>query len=53
MKKCEYQPGSTWASVSINTRINDCDGLYIIGPESDPIRRCGLVGVGVSLRVWA
>jgi len=26
-------------------------GLYIIGPESGTIRRCGLFGVGVSL--WA
>ena len=30
-----------------------CDGLYMIGPGSEPIRRCGLVGVGVSLWVWA
>jgi hypothetical protein len=27
-----------------------CD-LYMFGPGSDTIRRCGLVGVGVSL--WA
>jgi hypothetical protein len=24
-------------------------GLYILGPVSGTIRRCGLVGVGVSL----
>jgi hypothetical protein len=27
----------------------DCDGLYMLGPGSGAIRRCGLVGVGVSL----
>ena len=26
-----------------------CDGLYMLGPESGTIRRCVLVGVGVSL----
>ena len=26
-----------------------CDGLYILGPGSGIIWRCGLVGVGVSL----
>ena len=25
-----------------------CDGLYMLGPESGTIRRCGLVGVGVA-----
>ena len=30
-----------------------CDGLYILGPGSGTIRRCGLVGVGVSLWMWA
>jgi hypothetical protein len=28
------------------------DGLYMLGPGSGTIRRCGL-GVGVSLWVWA
>jgi hypothetical protein len=28
------------------------DGLYMLGPGSSTIRRCGLVGVGVSLWVW-
>ena len=27
----------------------ECDGLYMLGPGSGTIRRCGLVGVGVSL----
>jgi hypothetical protein len=31
----------------------ECDGLYILGPGSGIIWRCGLVGVGVSLWVWA
>jgi hypothetical protein len=30
-----------------------CDGLYMLGPGSGIIRRCDLVGVGVSLWVWA
>ena len=29
------------------------DGLYMIGPGNGTIRRCDLVGVGVSLWVWA
>ena len=29
--------------------VNVCDGLYILGPGSGPIRRCGLVGIGVAL----
>jgi hypothetical protein len=29
------------------------DGLYMLGPGSGTIRRCGLVGVGVSVWVWA
>ena len=31
----------------------ECDGLYMLGPGSGTIRRCGPVGVGVSLWVWA
>ena len=27
--------------------------LYMFGPGSDIIRRCGIVGVGVSLWAWA
>jgi hypothetical protein len=30
-----------------------CDGLYILGLGSGTIWRCGLVGIGVSLWVWA
>jgi hypothetical protein len=33
--------------------LGTCDGWYMLGPESGIIRRCGLVGVGVSLWVWA
>ena len=29
------------------------DGLYILGPWSGTIRRCGPFGVGVPLWVWA
>ena len=34
-------------------RVSCCDGLYMLGPGSGTIRRCGPVGVGVSLWVWA
>ena len=27
----------------------ECDGLYMLGPGSGTIRRCGPVGVGVAL----
>jgi hypothetical protein len=29
-----------------------CDGLYMLSLGSGTIRRCGPVGVGVSLWVW-
>ena len=29
-----------------------CGGLYMLGPGSGTIWRCGLVGVGVLLWVW-
>jgi hypothetical protein len=28
--------------------LGDCDGLYILGPGSGTIWRCGLVGIGVT-----
>ena len=33
--------------------LSPCDDLYMLGPGSGTIRRCSLVGVGVSLWVWA
>jgi hypothetical protein len=30
-----------------------CDSLYILDSENGTIRRCGPVGVGESLWVWA
>jgi hypothetical protein len=33
--------------------FKQCDGLYVLGPGVGMIRRCGPVGVGVSLWVWA
>ena len=30
-----------------------CGGLNMLGPGNGTIRRCGLVGVGVSLWGWA
>ena len=29
--------------------VTHCDGLNMFNPETGTIRRCGLVGVGVSL----
>ena len=29
--------------------VRKCGGLYMFGPGSGTIRRCGLVGVGVAL----
>jgi hypothetical protein len=31
----------------------ECDGSNMLGPGSGTIRRCVLVGVGVSLWAWA
>ena len=36
-----------------NWKIKGCDGLYMLGPGSGTIMRCGLIEVGVSLWVWA
>jgi hypothetical protein len=38
---------------SQGSREARCDGLYMLGPGSDTVGRCGLVGVGVSLWAWA
>ena len=51
-------PKAAWVLVVVMVCICfsqgvECDGLYMIGPGSDLIRRCGLVGVGVSMWVWA
>ena len=42
-----------YQSVSCMLGTDSCDGLYMLGPGSGTIRRCGLVGVGVSLWAWA
>jgi hypothetical protein len=33
--------------------IDPCDGLYMLDPGSGTIQSIGVVGVGVSLWVWA
>ena len=33
--------------------FNECVSLNMLGPGSGIIRKCGLVGVGVLLWVWA
>ena len=33
-------------------QLHNCDSLYMLGPGSDTIRRCGLIGVGVSPWEW-
>ena len=32
--------------------LPSCDGLYILGPGSGTIWRCGLVGIGVTWLEW-
>jgi hypothetical protein len=32
----------------ISIEYSYCDGLYILGPRSGTIWRCGLVGIGVT-----
>jgi len=37
----------------VKVRKERSHDLHMLGPGSGTIRRCGLVGVGVSLWVWA
>jgi hypothetical protein len=37
----------------IHRRLRLCDNLHMLGPGSGTIGRCGPVGGGVSLWVWA
>jgi hypothetical protein len=48
-------PSLPWnsAEASGSCRHAGSDGLYMLGPRSDTIRRCGTVGVGVSLWAWS
>jgi hypothetical protein len=41
------------ATVFVVVAVAVCDSLYILGPGSGTIWRCGLVGIGVSLWAWA
>ena len=56
-----FEPDITWDVVVCDVHfcyrnpggsLVKCDGLYMLGPGSSAIRRCGLVGVGVSLWLW-
>ena len=40
-------------AMMIPNYIRYCDALYMLSPGSGMIRRCGPVGVVVSLWVWA
>jgi len=33
--------------------MSHCDGSYRLGPGGGTVGKCGLVGVGVTLWVWA
>jgi hypothetical protein len=46
-----YHP--QWTKFSHKKMFHQCGGLYMLGPGSGTIRRCGLVGLGISLWVWA
>ena len=47
-----YCSGYVELTSSVHTRAH-CNGLYMLSPGSGTIWRCGPVGVGVSLWVWA
>jgi hypothetical protein len=36
----------------LKVTVRSCDSLYMLGPGSGTIRRCGLVGVGMPLGTW-
>jgi hypothetical protein len=40
-------------TLSRTEEVTRCGGLYTLGSGSGTVRRCGLVGVGVALWVWA
>ena len=42
-------PGERIPEVTQRILIGLCGGLNMLGPGSDTIRKCGLVGVGVAL----
>jgi hypothetical protein len=42
----ETEGGSV--TVTVDVSESNCDGLYILGPGSDTIWRCGLVGIDVT-----
>ena len=39
-------------SFRIDWQVSCCDALYMLDPGNGTIRRCDLVGEGVSLWVW-
>ena len=39
-------------STELHAVKDHCDGLYILGPGSGTIWRCGLVGIGVTWLEW-
>ena len=52
--KCQPEvPGEAQLQKKITHGSRLCDDLSILGLGRGAIRRCGLVGVGVSLWVWA
>jgi hypothetical protein len=34
--------------IRVFSGISNCDGLYMLGPTSGTVKRCGLVGIAVS-----
>ena len=38
-----------WLSASEDKSLAHCHGLYMLGPGSGTIKRCGLVGGGMAL----
>ena len=47
MSSCGRKP-NWWVKLDF-LKFRECDGLYMLGPGSGTIRRCGPVRVGVAL----
>jgi hypothetical protein len=53
MLRCATSPWTHMFKEAYGVQGIEYDGLYMLCPGSGTIRRCDLVGVGISLWVWA
>ena len=49
MVPAQSLPPGTYSKLSFMMDYSLCDGLHMLGPGSGTIRKCGPVGVGVTL----